>query len=64
MPYARPEIPYVYGFHVSALCSLVVATGNTLICSFWMMFLRNDYVHILSEACYVMYLNLLCRQWC
>jgi hypothetical protein len=50
VPYARPEIPYVYGFHVTTLCSHVVATGNTLICSFWMTLLINDYVHILSEA--------------
>ena len=31
-------------------------------CSFWMTFLRNDYIHILSEECYVKYLNLLWRE--
>jgi hypothetical protein len=28
----------------------------------WMTFLRNDYIRILSEECYVKYLNLLWRE--
>jgi len=59
VPCARHKIPFVYGFHITTLCSHVVVTGNIFMCSFWMTFLRNDYVHILSEACYVNHLNLL-----
>lgn len=47
LPCARLKIPSVCGFHVTTLCSRVVVTGNIFMRSFWMIVLKNDYLHIL-----------------